>query len=172
MPNTQFMARIRWRIFVVDFCILWLFMFSFQSFAYLTNVNLSEGIRLHQIHKDNLYGADHAQYLSDLSVSLFLFRFIGILIGLILSIYVSNRRKIPWIDSLIPFAVVLILGLFNLLGWKQLKQIFLLPGELFDGTLYYLTNGFIMLALGVGLLYLKKSLTSRTTNMEEQLHHA
>jgi len=168
------MERINWKAIVIDLMALWFFMFSFQTLAFLSDVNLSERMRHSLIPREEFYEvSEYAVSLSNLNISLAMFRIIGLLTGFMLSIYISNRCKISWINSLLSFLIVASLGLSNLLGWKHLKEIFLLPGEMFDGALYYLTNASIMLALGVGLLLIKRSLAVfKDSNSEGQLHHA
>ncbi|MGZ3767060.1 MAG: hypothetical protein ACXVA2_20525 [Mucilaginibacter sp.] len=47
---------------------------------------------------------------------------------------------------------------FDLFGWRYLKHIFLLPGDLFNSmTAFFIANGLVMLTIGLLLFFLKWS---------------
>ena len=75
---------------------------------------------------------------------------IGLIVAFGISLTISIKRKWFWFNSFLVFVLGYILCWFDLLGWAYLKKIFLTPGEIFrNTTLEFLTNGLILLALGL-----------------------
>ena len=81
---------------------------------------------------------------------------IGLLVAFIILLVIAKRRGWFWVNSLIVFLVVFILRLPNFLGWTYFKNIFLEPGHLFNSTtLYLLTNGLVLLSLGIFVFFFR-----------------
>ena len=79
---------------------------------------------------------------------------IGILVAFVLSLIASKIRHWYWVNSLLAFLLACLLCRFDF-AWHYLKIIFLTPGDLFHTLLWQLiTNGSIMLAIGLLLLFL------------------
>ena len=80
--------------------------------------------------------------------------YIGILTTLAISLFISKYRRWYWVNSLLAFLLAYLLCRFDF-TWHYLKIIFLTPGDLFHTLMWKLiTNGSIMLAIGLLLLFL------------------
>jgi hypothetical protein len=126
-----------------------MFVHAFKVFAFLNNVDAAETIRLSKSETERLTVAS----LSKLNVSLAIAFFIGYVVALCLSFIVSSKIKSSYINTLIAFILFYILAWLDWTGWSYLKTIFFLPGSLFDGWLYYLINGTVLLALGIFFIF-------------------
>lgn len=151
------MKRLNSKHILVHLVALWLFAFAFQTYAYLTDPDLSELLRHSNNSKKALIDQNYGVVsLTSLNLSIGFLHTFGLITGFIISIIVSIKRKLFWINSLIAFIIIVISGYLNLLGWNYLKNIFLLPGEAFAGRWYYLINGSTMLLIGLILLLIKR----------------
>lgn len=141
--------RLNWKHTLFHFLGLWFFGFAFRQFSFLNNVDAAETIRLSKSETERLTAAS----LTKLSVSLAIAFFIGYVVALCLSFIVSSKFKGSYINTLIAFILFYTLSWLDWLGWNFLKKVFLLPGSLFDGWLYYTTNGAVLLAFGVFFIF-------------------
>ena len=161
MTLHKFIARLNWRHVAIHFIATWFFMYSFQTLAVLHDINLVDIFR--QSGKDSLMNAMKENKISGSDLTYFtvwtsLANTIGLLVAFGISLTISIKRKWFWFNSFLVLVVVLILGRFDLLGWKYLKEIFLKPGEIFSTTtLEFLVNGLIILTLGLLTFFLAKT---------------
>ena len=173
MTLQKFIARLNWRQVVIHFIATWFFMYSFQTLAFLHNTKLIGLIRQSSngdITKSLNQSGIPASELLYFNLWTGIGNTIGLLVALIISLTISIRQKWFWVNSIIVLVLAYSLSWFNLLGWTYLKKIFLTPGEIFrNTTLEFLTNGIILLTLGLLTFFLSKANNfiatgSRTTN--------
>ena len=161
MTLHKFIARSNWRQVVIHFIATWFFMYSFQTLAILHDTNLVEVFR--QSGKDNLTKALNENKITTSDLTYFTVwtsfaNTIGLLVAFGISLTISIKRKWFWFNTFFVFVLVYILSWFDLLGWTFLKKIFLTPGEIFrNTTLEFLTNGLILLTLGLLTFFLAKT---------------
>lgn len=161
MTVQKFIKRLNWRQVALHFIATWFFVYSFQTFAFLTNTTIANIIW--DNGKDSIYQALNENKLSAVDVTYFslwinLAPIIGLLIGFAISLSISIKRKWFWFNSFLVLVLVYILGRLDLLGWHYLKNIFLTPGEIFKNVkLEFFTNGFILLTLGLLIFFLPKT---------------
>jgi hypothetical protein len=135
---------------------LWMFGHAFKVFAFLSNVDAAETIRLSKSETARLT----AESLSKLTVSLAIAFFIGYLVALCLSFIASSKIKGSYINTVISFIIFYSLLWLHWTGWSYLKTVFFLPGSLFSGSLYYITTAVILLALGLFFIFRIKGFDS------------
>ena len=161
MTLHKFIARLNWRQVVIHFIATWFFMYSFQTLAVLYDTNLVDIFR--QTGKGNLTKAFNENKISASDLTYFTIwtsfsNTIGLLVGFGISLTISIKRKWFWFNSFLVFVLLYLLSWFNLLGWTYLKKIFITPGEVFDNTtLEFLTNGLLLLTLGLLTFFLAKT---------------
>ncbi len=161
MTLHKFIAKLNWRHVAIHFIATWFFMYSFQTFAILHNTNLVDIVR--KTGENNLTKAlnENKIPLNDMTyfaVWTTLANTIGVLVAFGISLTISIKRKWFWFNSFLVLVLVHILGRFDLLGWTYLKKIFLTPGEIFRNIkLEFLTNGLILLTLGLLTFFLAKT---------------
>ena len=136
-------------------------MYSFQTLAVLHDTNLVNIFR--HTGKDNLTKALNENKISASDLTYFTVwtsfsNTIGLIVGFVISLTISIKRKWFWFNSFLVFVLLYLLSWFNLLGWTYLKKIFMTPGEVFDNTtLEFLTNGLLLLTLGLLTFFLAKT---------------
>ncbi len=153
MTLHKFIAQLNWRQVAIHFIATWFFMYSFQTLAVLHNTHLVEVFR--QTEKDNLTRAINENKIDASALTYFTVwtsfaNTIGLLIAFGISLTISIKRKWFWFNSFLVLGLAYLLSWFDLLGWAHLKKVFLAPGEIVKNTtLEFLTNGIILLALGL-----------------------
>jgi len=161
MTLHKFIARLNWRQVVIHFIATWFFMYSFQTLAILHDTNLVDVFR--HSGKDNLAKALNENKISASDLTYFTVwtsfgNTIGLLVAFVISLTISIRRNWFWFNSFIVLVLEYILSWLGLLGWAYLKNIFLTPGGIFKNTtLEFLTNGMILLTLGLLAFFLNKT---------------
>ncbi len=158
MTLSNFISRLNWRLIVTHFIACWLFIYSFEQFSYLHDIEFWTTILTHsrswlENPRNWNFGAGR---LSLNLLWLGLSGFVGFLIAFAISLTITIKKDWFWVNSLIVFLVGCVLGLSDSLGWRYLKTIFLAPGRLFNSNtiLYVIANGIVMLTLGLLLFFL------------------
>jgi hypothetical protein len=132
-----------------------------MALSYLSNVELSELFRHSSNVERELFKQNYGvTTLSDLATVLSIGSLLGYLIAFIIALLICKKQRFYWLNSIISLVIFWIIGKFNLTGWNYLKTIFLSPGELTSGVWYYLINGFLMIGLGVALLFVANKIIS------------
>jgi hypothetical protein len=159
MALSNFTSKLNGRLIVVHLIGCWFFIYSFFILSYLHDrefllsfLNYTEyGTRLPQ-----------NWHFDASKLTIFLLwngssKAIGLLTAFLISITIVIKKRWYWVNSLIVFSVAILLLRYNLFGWDYLKYIFLTPGSLFKeySIGYFLTNGLVMFAIGLLLLFLK-----------------
>lgn len=155
MTFRTFLSKLNWRQMLVHFVAMWFFIHAFQFLSYLTNIRLYEAVQTSSKNNGrfstaNFSAAELVSYLYYTTTSWFF----ALLLALIISLLMSKWKKWFWLNSLISFLIAYLLERFDYSGWYYLKHIFFLPGSVFKHTSYYptfylLTNGAVLLSLGV-----------------------
>ena len=141
--------KLNWKHILFHFLGFWFFAQAFKMFAFLNNLNAAETIRLSK----TLEEISSASSLSKLVVNMAIGFTLGYLVALCLCFVVSRKIKGSYINSIIAFLVFIVLVQLGWTGWSFLKQIFLLPGSFVNGSLYYIINGLVLLALGIIFIF-------------------
>ncbi len=149
--------RLNWKQILVHFFGMLFLALAFQSFAYLTNLDLSESIRnSNSAGRELIKQEANATTLNDLYFSIEMARLIGFALGFAISLIVSSMRRWYWMNSAISLCIILLLGFTDLLGWSFKQSVFLLPATFLPGASYYVVIGCLLLALAIFLLLLKR----------------
>lgn len=75
---------------------------------------------------------------------------VGLIIAFVISLVISFRKNWFWFNSLIVLIVSFVLGRFNFFGLQNVKGIIFIPAHLLNNEiLYILTNGLILLSMGI-----------------------
>ena len=161
MTLRKFLRRLNWRQVAIHFIATWFFMYSFQTLAALHNTDLIDIVR--QSSQEDITKALSESTTSAYQLVYFnlwtgIGNTVGLLVAFIISLSLSIRRKWFWFNSFIVLLVAYVLSWFGLLGWTYLKIIFLTPGEIFSNTtLQFLTNGILLLSLGLLTFFMSQS---------------
>jgi hypothetical protein len=158
---SNFLSKLNWRLIVVHFAACWLFIYAFELFSYLHDVTFWTTVLNHSrtwLENWKNWNFDASRLTLNL-YWLYLSGFVGFLVAFSISLTISIRRHWHWINAIIVFVIICILGKFDLLGWPYLKSIFLAPGSPFSySSLWYsLINGSVMLTIGLLLFFSRKS---------------
>jgi len=141
-------SKINIRLMVIHFIAFWLFIYGFQTLAYLYDFNflifLPVEARINDVPRTNLDMKIVAQA-----------GLVGAIVAYVISWRISLKRNWFWLNSVFIFVLIYVLKLYDLLGWNQLQKAFLAPGSIFrlNTRTYYVTNGAVMLAIGCFLLF-------------------
>ena len=161
MTLQTFIVKLNWRQIVMHFIATWFFMYSFQTLSFLHNLKLADLTR--QSKESEIIKSLHNSGISVSEIHYFtlwihISKTIGILTAFVLSLILWIKRKWFWVNSFIVLFFAYGLSWFSSLGWRYLHKIFLTPGEIFKNTLLeFLTNGLILLMLGLLTFFVAKS---------------
>jgi len=139
------------KLLVIHFVAFWLFIYGFQTLAFLYDFNflifLPVEARINDVPRTNF----DMKLVTQAGL-------VGAIVGYLISWRISLKRNWFWLNSVVIFVLIYVLKLYDLLGWSQLQKVFLLPGQIFrlNTRTYYVTNGGVMLALGCFLLFSNK----------------
>jgi hypothetical protein len=131
------------------FIALWLIGHGTMVLAFLNNVEVAEIIRLSSNEQEKLAAIS----LTELNISTAIAYTFGEIIGLLICWLACRLKRLGYINPIIAFGLLTVLDWTVGTGWLLLKQIFLLPGELSSGVLYYLINGMIMIIAGLIIVW-------------------
>jgi hypothetical protein len=86
--------------------------------------------------------------------------FLGLITAFLISLLISRKQNWYWVNSVFVLSISFLSGRVGAFGWRYLKIIFLKPGSFFgDYTIGdFLTNGLVMLAIGLLLFFLPGSI--------------
>lgn len=144
-----------------------------MTLSYLSNVDLSELLRHSKdVERELIKQNYEATTLSDLAIVSGFGYVLGYSLAFIITLLISKRQKFYWLNSIISLVIFWTLGQFDFTGWYYLKNIFLTPGEVTNGVWYYVINGFLMVAVGIAILFVaNKTITTarKTINVKPSL---
>lgn len=160
MTVQYFIQKLNWRQILVHAVATWFFIYAFQLLAYLYNTTMYDGLqKLSNSNDDDLnnFLKDKGFTMGDLILYFYYATavwLLGLFVAFLISLSISRRKNWFWANALIVSLLMCFLRAYDLLGWSFLKTIFLAPGEIFKSSahytaLYLLTNGTILLALGI-----------------------
>lgn len=159
MTTSSFIEKINWRLLVTHFFATIFIMLGARQFSFLTDRDLVESF--------SRYGIDgfinHVQNI-DLTIAQRLTYFlmwttfsviIGLIISFIISLTISIRKKIFWLNSLIVLLACFYVHKFGLLNLSAVKTISNSFGDLFINLglqFTFIINGGLLTILGLLLL--------------------
>lgn len=150
MASSNFLSKFNWRLIVIHTIALGFFIYAFKMFVYLHDPEIWV-----KMEHGNVVGVDTKRYVNDVYWGAFS-GLVGAFIGLIISLLLSLKNKWYWLNSVIAVVIAVNLMEYDLFGWGLLKHILLLPGTILESyNGYVLVNGFVMLAIGALLFFLK-----------------
>ena len=153
------MARLNWRQILIHFFAFCLFLYSFQTFAFLYDIKLTEIIILSNSGNSKDAFIKSGKTVMDNINFVFWIVFsqlISLVIAFAISLTISIRRHWFWVNSLITLMLTYALYRFDLLGWPYYKKQMLSPGHMFDNLIVeFLLIGVIFLAAGLLLFFLR-----------------
>ena len=150
MASSNFLSKLNWRLIVTHTIALGFIIYAFKMFVYLHDPD----VWLKMEH-GNIVGVNPKRYVNDLYWGASS-GFVGAIIGFIISLLLSLKNKWYWLNSVIVLVAAVNLMEYDLFGWGLWKHILLLPGTIVQSyTGYVLVNGFVMLAIGALLFFLK-----------------
>ena len=129
---------------------MWLFGKAGEILGYLRNPTLAEQIR----HSNGDPAALNGEGLTVVSITDLVLAsgfgsVLGLLVGLIISLVICRIKKQHWINPLLAFLLVYLIGWFDIDGSSYLTQLLRIPGEALNGIWYYLINGLVSIVLGL-----------------------
>jgi hypothetical protein len=163
MALSNFLSKLNWRLILVHFIACWFFYHALWQLGFLYDYDFFELI-VHHKYKDidalSKYSNDHMTIgyrLARISINAALIGLIGLLIGFVVSLFLSLKNRWYWVNSLIVLLITFTVCLFNRFYWHHIKVIFQAPGRIFQSDwAFILTNGLIILAIGICLFFLKR----------------
>ncbi|HVW97435.1 MAG TPA: hypothetical protein VHA56_15790 [Mucilaginibacter sp.] len=144
----SFLSKLNVKLMVIHFVAFWLFIYGFQTLAYLYDFNfliyLPVEARINDVPRTNF----DMKVVTQTGL-------IGALVAYIFSWHISLKRNWFWLNSVLIFVLIYVLKIYDLLGWSKLQKVFLLPGQIFrlNTRTFYITNAAVMLGLGSFLLF-------------------
>jgi hypothetical protein len=161
MTNSSIIKGVNWRQIVIHYVAIWLFSLAFEAFSYLLDTEfLSQLILAKQKHikvKTLLEGQSGEKFTNIFYHSAIGY-FSGLMLGLIISIIISIRRRWFWLNSLLALSVIFILGQLGIINSYFLRAVFLFPGIILqDISLTVIINASILLLLGCILFFTPKA---------------
>lgn len=123
---------------------LWFFSHAFGFLAYLDHLEVAEFVR----HSTEKPDAETLIRFSKLVFSRSIAYAAGSLVALLFALMVSSKFKGTWINTVIAFIIFFVLNRLNLTGWDLVGRFLLFGNDLFDGLLYFIINGIVLIALG------------------------
>ena len=133
--------------------------------GFLNNVEYADAICLSSNEAERLTAIS----LSKINISIGITYTIGEVIGFAMCMMASYSVRGSYINSIIALIVLVLLGLTIGTGWEILKNIFLLPGSLFSGALYYWVNGLMLVLIGIlCIIWTKKFYLIKTDNFSDK----
>ena len=148
----SFFSKLNTRQLIIHFIASWFFIYAFDTLFSLYDYSFQyqSSIYLVSVTAQQRYNTD-ILIINE-------FGTLGLIIAYIISWRISVKRNWFWVNSVIVLLVAFFLKSHDYLGWGMFKEIFLVPGQIFDvnSKAYLITNGVIMLAIGSFLLLKKQ----------------
>jgi hypothetical protein len=148
---------------LIHFVACWFFIYAFQELAALHDIALTNALtNIKNVDDDKMLNVMKHFDPNRIAIEAAWINLsgpLGLMTGFIASLLISLKNKWYWLNSVIVFVVMIFFKRFKLLGWYYLKNIILEPSDLFKSmTARFLTNGLIMLAIGLSLFFVKWSI--------------
>lgn len=163
MAFDNFLSKLNWRLILVHFIASWFFMYAFAELLILHNfkfiMSLWDIIAAKKLGTHKFLPGD-AERLVSVTLWMNYSYCFGLLTALIISLLISYKKRWYLLNSLIAFTIAFITWQFHIPGLQYLKMIFIAPGRFFSdhSRWFYITNGIVMLFLGLLLFFSKTSI--------------
>ena len=176
MALSQHLSKFNWRLMLVHFFACLFLIHSFRDFYFLNDFKLKMDL-LSRFQKNKgidfkgLPLAIDSMWISHLLLWSILVGYIGLLTGFLISLMISIRHHWYWVNSLIVFIVTFVLIRFGIFNWKYVYYIFQFAEIPFKRTnpWCYITNGAVMLSIGLLLFFLRRSIIFIDKNNNSQI---
>jgi hypothetical protein len=161
MTLENFKSKLNWRQILIHFVASWFFIHAFHTLSYLYDTKVIDVVRQSNGKADYDFLIDSGVEASDLTYFLVwtsISEFIGLVVAFLISLAISIRRRLFWVNALLAFIIASLLYRWNLLGWTYLKQFYWYLGQTFNSsTVEYLFYGIALLTIGLLIFFLKRS---------------
>jgi hypothetical protein len=158
-PLQKFIHKFNWRLITIHLfaaiCLVW----AADQLVLIPNVELIKGIAKLEM-SEALKQKDFRQNFLAFIQTEGIFRLTGLLISFIISLLLTIKRKVFWLNSLIPFLIVILLFRSKFFDNTLVHSIFLFPGRLANplGLIYnFMINSVIYLILGLLFFFNKRA---------------
>jgi hypothetical protein len=169
----KLLRAVHWDQVLLYFVAFWLFSHAFQVLACLLDTDTAESVRLAEDTRFSpIVRHSQSEDPHALNRIMTIGRVVGAIVGFLYTIYLARKRGGNWINPTVAFLLTLVLGFFHLLGWAFVKNIFLSPGSLLNGAMYYVVDGLILLLLGGGIIYFNHRMRKKKNQPEEDIEFA
>ena len=173
MRMKKLFRAVHWDQILLYFVAFWLFSHAFQVLACLFDIESAEAVRLAEDTRFNpTVHHNISERAQTLDVIMNIGRVVGAIVGFIYTIYLARQRGGNWINPVCAFVLILLLGFFHLLGWAVVKNVFLSPGSLLNGAMYYIVDGMILLILGAAIIYVNHRIRKKKNEPDEDIEFA
>ncbi len=147
----SFLSNLNARLMIIHFIAFWFFAYAFFTLAFLHDYAF-----LHLSSEHMLLLNDRGRFIKDKEFIRQSGNF-GLLAAYIISWWISSKKNWHWVNSVIIFVIAFALYNLGYLGWNLVHSFFQEPAKLFpvNSVWGYLTDGLILLAIGLILLLSK-----------------
>lgn len=158
MPLRTFLLKLNWRQVLLHLLACYFLMYAFQSFSYLYDIQIVEISRQYDLQslgsELDKRKIDHNHYMDMITIYPYFAALVGLLVGLVVCLVISFKRRWFWFNSFIAFVIAYCLFGLNLPPWKIVAPIFRIPGQLITRSvrLEFIINGIIPLVIGLFIL--------------------
>jgi hypothetical protein len=156
MKNILF--KFNWRLIIIHFFSIWLIMIAFRLLSFLYDyafiINLADHYDEIKHFNFKSFGENGDIRLSDDLLRIETFCLIGMLVGFILSLGISLRMRLFWMNSFLSFLITFILHSFRIIGERDAPYYYFGIKNIFWVNSIF---GIFALTLGLLLLFSKRS---------------
>src|SRR5690606_27483875 len=140
--------RLNIKLIVLFFIALWLFDKAGESLGYLRNPTLAEQIRQAKGNMAALSGEGLTIIsITDLALASGFAGIAGLLVGLVIALLISKKRKWHWLNVVLALILVYLTGWLQIGSANYIVQLIRMPGETVSGIWYYVINGLVSISL-------------------------
>jgi len=147
----SFLSNLNARLMIIHFIAFWFFAYAFFTLAFLHDYAF-----LHLSSEHMLLLNDRGRFIKDKEFIRQSGNF-GLLAAYIISWFIASKKNWHWINGVIIFVLAFTLYNLGYWGWNLVHGFFQEPAKLFpvNSVWGYLTDGLILLAIGLILLFSK-----------------
>lgn len=163
MTISDIKNKIKWRIIALHLIATFFFVLGARQFGVLNDLGIVESVdkygfqeALSVLVKEDNFSTRYAYFSFWLNIS----PLIGLLLALLVSLTLTIKRKIFWLNTIIVFVISILLNKLGLYESKIIDAIFFSLGNLFSsvGFQYKFTvNGIILTLVGLFIFLSKRA---------------
>jgi len=175
MTLSNFLSKLNWRLILIHFVATWFIFHALWEFGFLYDYNyleaISSRINEHNYRDFNNYRGLDGERISKILYYAILTKLGGVLGGFIISLLLSFKHKWLWVNSLIVLLMTFILFCLDRFYYDHIRFITQAPGKIFKSDWAHLiTNGLIMLAIGLLLFFNKRLIRFINGNVPDHVN--